>query len=327
MHFQPFTIANPDPAALMRQVDALCQASRASATRRAYASDIADYRAFCAQIGVQAVPSTEAGNSMYIASLASQRLTVSTIRRRLAAIASADHDAGYSDSAATQRTHSLLRQVFQGIKRTLGTAQHGRDPLFTGQIAALVAAIDITRLIGLRDRSMVLLGYAAGLRRSELAGLRSGDCVLTDAGLFVTLTRSKTDQEGAGGQQIAVPYGQHPETCPVRAYLEWTRSAKIGGESDSVYQAVDCAGRLSGRPLHPRSIAKILKRLLGAAGVDPTNLGPHSLRVGMVSQAARNGASAREIAEITQHRRLATVDRYVREADRWRANASARLGL
>lgn len=327
---QPTAMARPGAAlaALVQQVKQYCSASTANSTRRAYIADLKDYRSFCAANGMAAIPSTEVGNCLYIADLAS-RATVSTIRRRLAAIAYADHyEAGLRDSAATLRNSPQLRRVYLGIRRVLGTRQHGKDPLFTNQVAALMEAADPARLIGLRNRSMLALGYAGAFRREELAGLRYADCRLTEAGLVVTLNRgSKADQERTGSDRVAIPYGQNPETCPVRAFLAWTQAAGICKDADYLYQAVDCAGRLSGRPLHPRSIPKILKRLYGEAGVDATNLGAHSLRVGMVTQAARNGASATEIARITRHRRLAMVERYVREADQWRANASARLGL
>ena len=113
------------------------------------------------------------------------------------------------------------------------------------------AAADPARLIGLRNRNMLAMGYAGAFMREELAGSRR-DCGLTEAGLVITLNRgSKTAQKRIGDEQVAIPCGHNPDPCPVLAFLERTREAGISAESDYLYQAVDCAGRLSGRPLIP----------------------------------------------------------------------------
>jgi len=77
-----------------------------------------------------------------------------------------------------------------------------------------------------RDRALLLVGFAGALRRSELVGLRFENVRFTDDGLVVTIPKSKTDQEGEG-QTVGIPYGSHPESCPVRALAAWLERSGI----------------------------------------------------------------------------------------------------
>lgn len=95
----------------------------------------------------------------------------------------------------------------------------------TADIAAAVAQLDDTALIDVRDRAILLLGYAGGMRRSELAGLTVTDMTSAPEGLLIQLRRSKTDPEGRG-RRIEIVYGSDPATCPVRAYRAWTQAAR-----------------------------------------------------------------------------------------------------
>ena len=81
-------------------------------------------------------------------------------------------------------------------------------------------------LIGVRDRALILLGFAGAFRRSELVAFTLADCVFDKNGLTMTLRRSKTDQEGAG-RKVGIPYGSNPLTCPVRTVQEWIGRAAI----------------------------------------------------------------------------------------------------
>ena len=101
-----------------------------------------------------------------------------------------------------------------GIKRTHGTNQNGKAPAVIADLRAMISAQPDT-LAGLRDRALLLLGFAGALRRSELVGLDVEDLDFTSAGLVVTLRRSKTDQDG-GGRRVGVPYGSRTRN-PSRA--------------------------------------------------------------------------------------------------------------
>jgi integrase len=141
-----------------------------------------------------------------------------TIARRAAAIAwvHRGHDQpNPCDSAA-------VRQVLAGIRRQHGIAPRRRArPLELEPVARIVEAIDARTLAGLRDRALLLLGFAGALRRSELVALDVEDLDFDPArGLQVTIRRSKTDQEQAG-ERVAVPYARSPGRCAVRALRRW----------------------------------------------------------------------------------------------------------
>ena len=140
------------------------------------------------------------------------------------------------------------------------------------------------------------------------------------------IRRGKNDTEQAG-RTVAISRGEHPETCPVLAIRAWIGAAKLTSGSGSIFRTINRHGTVSGRPLHPRSIAKILRRAIERAGLDPAHLSPHSLRVGMVSQSYQNGAQLVDIARTTGHRSMTMVRHYIRDADLFRDNALKRLGL
>jgi len=314
----------PNPALkfLVEQAAKFAEAARARSTRRAYASDLRDFQDFCVGHGLACLPATPETVALFITYLAS-RVTVSTIRRRLAAITYAHRQAGY-DSPATPRKHFVLHEVLAGITRTLGVVQPGAEPILGDAVRRIVAACP-ENLIGTRDRALILLGFAAGSRRNELASiLEVRDLTSTEQGIYIRMRMSKTDQEKAG-RTIAIPFGEHLETCPVVSVRTWLDKARIS--EGPLFRAVDRHGNVSATALSTRSLAKIVKKAAARAGLDPARLSPHGLRSGMVTQAAINGAEECEIARITGHRSVAVLRKYVRDANLYRNNASARLGL
>jgi site-specific recombinase XerD len=314
---------NSDLKALVAEATEFLDAAKAKSTRRAYESDVRSFRAFCTQNSLPFLPSTPTAVALYIARLAAT-LSVSTIKRRMAAITDLHAGAGFADSPATPRKHYVVRDVLAGIKRLRGAAPRGADPILGDAIRRITAACPAT-MLGLRDRALVLLGFAAGSRRSELASIfEVRDLTFTEQGVYILIRHSKADPLGADPRTIAIPFGEHSETCPILALRRWLEAAKL--KSGAIFRAVDRHGNVSRTPLCPRSIAKILKRSVERAGMDPQNVSPHGLRAGMATTAAIDGASEREIARITGHR-SSVVRRYIRDADLFRNNASARLGL
>jgi len=89
----------------------------------------------------------------------------------------------------------------------------------------MVETLSPTAVIGVRDRALLLVGFAGAFRRSELVSLDVADVLFGADGLIVQLHRSKTDQEGEG-RKVGLPFGSNPLTCPVRAsiLLEWMAS-------------------------------------------------------------------------------------------------------
>ena len=179
-------------------------------------------------------------------------------------------------------------------------------------------------LAGTRDRALLLVGFAGGFRRSELAALDVEDVVPTDDGLVVNLRRSKTDPEGRG-RDVGIPYGSSPATCPVRALTAWTTAAGIS--DGALFRRVNRHGRVGVTRLHSDSVGIIVKRASQAAGLDPARYAGHSLRAGLATQAYLNGAGELAIMRQTGHRSLEMVRRYIRDGSLFRENPAAKLGL
>jgi integrase len=243
-------------------------------------------------------------------------------RRRLTSITKAHQAAGFSDSPATTR-HFVVGETLKGIRRTMGTVQHGKAPLLSADVRRIVGARR-EDLLGLRDAALVLVGFAGGFRRSELAGIHVSDLKLSADGIVVTVRKSKTDQEGAG-REVGLPFGSSPDTCPVRALRQWLDRAGI--REGPVFRSVGRYSHVSRRGLHSDSIGKLLKRAAGRAGLKVEELGGHSLRAGCATQAAMNGVREFVIMKQTGHKTIATLRRYIRSGEIFRENAAAGLGI
>jgi integrase len=202
--------------------------SRAENTRRAYRSDWADFLDWCQHHGRTPLPASPETLALYLTDCA-KGLKTSTIQRRIASITQAHAAAGYGESPVR---HALVRSVWRGIRRDKGVAPQGKSPTLTADIRVMVDHLPPGKIIGVRDRALLLLGFAGAMRRSELVGLDVADVQETEEGLVVTIRKSKTDQEKAG-RKIGVPYGSHPQTCPVRALRAWLAVASSASSAET----------------------------------------------------------------------------------------------
>jgi integrase len=293
-------------------------ASRASSTVRAYASDWRAFTAWCASHGLAALPAEPTTVVLYLTDLARTAKTA-TIRRRLSSISVAHQAAGLPSPTSD----ILVRSCWSGIRRTNGVAQVGKNALLTDDIRAMVTTLPDT-LLGRRDACLILVGFASAMRRSELVALDVADVTETNDGLVVTVTRSKTDQEGEG-RQIGIPYGSNPTTCPVRALRSWLETSEI--DDGPLFRPVNRHGQLGCERLSDRAVALVVKRTAAAAGLDPKLVAGHSLRSGMATSAARAGATEAQIMSQTGHRSLPVLRRYIRRGSLFSDNAAGKLGL
>jgi integrase len=175
---------------------------------------------------------------------------------------------------------------------------------------------------GLRDRALILLGFAGAFRRSELVGLDVEDLLQDERGLQIRLRRSKTDQEGQG-RVVGIHRSSEPPLCAVRALTRWLDATGI--ETGPVFRPITKAGTVRDRRLSDHAVAVVIKRAAKLAGLDPSRYSGHSLRAGHVTQARLNGASAESLMRQSGHRSVAMLTRYIRVADVFRDNSSARL--
>jgi integrase len=210
-----------------------------------------------------------------------------------------------------------------GIRRTKGVAQQGKDPL-SPQLLRKMLQPEPGGLRDFRDRALLLVGFAGAFRRSELVRLRSEDVRFSKEGLAVTIPKSKTDPAGEG-HIIGIPYGSHPESCPVRALQAWLERSQI--TSGYLFPAIGRWDRMTGKPLCDHQLAKIIKALAAQAGLDPAAFSGHSLRSGLATSAAEGGATERSIMDQTRHRSLKQVRKYIRRGSLFKNNAAAMSGL
>jgi site-specific recombinase XerD len=167
---------------------------RAPATVRAYRQDWVHFTAWCDRLGLEPLPAEPDTVVGYLTAYAGE-LSCASLQRRLTSISQAHKTAGYDDPPTR---HRLVRRAWEGIRRVHRTAPNQKAPLRSSDIRDLVATCDTIRLGGLRDRALLALGFAEAFRRSELVALDVADIEWMDAGLTVTIRRSKTDQEGQG---------------------------------------------------------------------------------------------------------------------------------
>lgn len=293
--------------------------SKAANTKRAYASDWAAFTSWCNGHSLQYLPASPEAVAAYLVDLADKRYKAATIERRLVSIAKAHVTAEHIDITK----NPLVRETWKGIKRTIGTAQTPKSPVLTRDIKEMINTLP-DNLLGIRDRALLLLGFAGGFRRSEIVSLDVADLEFRREGLIINLRRSKTDQIGEG-RRIGIPYGSCCDTCPVRSLQAWLEESGI--TEGPVFRSVNRHGSLQDGRLSDKSVALVVKRYAEAAGLNPDDYSGHSLRAGMATSAAMHGASERQIMKQTGHRSEAMVRRYIREGSLFTGNAASQLGL
>jgi site-specific recombinase XerD len=306
------------PAALtapLRLAADFARASKAPATQAAYDSDFRIFEGWCAARGLSALPATAAALCGFLADEATAGRRASTLGRRLAAIRYFHRAAGYDTP-----TGEKVKAVLSGIRRTIGAAPVRKRAATSDIVIAMIATG--TSLRALRDRAIVLLGFAGAFRRSELVALDVADLEGTSEGLLVTIRRSKTDQEGLG-RKVAIPRGEI--ACPVAALKAWLEAAGI--TEGAVFRRVfnKHAQRVTDQRLAARNVATIVKAGAAKLGLDAAAFAGHSLRAGFVTSAVKRGANLIKITDVTGHRSLEMLKTYSRDAEAFVGHAGAGL--
>jgi len=214
-----------------------------------------------------------------------------------------------------QKTLSRLRREFAAPARK-------SKPLLPRDLSQIITTLPKS-IVGARDKAILLLCFAGGMTRSELVALDVEDLEIAEKGL-VTSIRCK-DTSAKENRKIGIPYSDAAVTCPVRATLAWLGQSRIA--NGPLFRGISKFARISGARLTPQAVYLIVKRSLKNAGKDPTPYGAHSLRLGLITAAARGGATAQEIQDQTGHKSLLILRQYMRGADLFRNNVLAKTGL
>ena len=285
------------------------RASSSEATLRAYKADLEHYVAWGGSI-----PSTPDVVANYLSDHAGE-LSVATLSRRIAALSKIHAVRKLENPTKSE----LVRSTMRGIKRTHGTSPSQVSPLTKERLIKMIETCEDSRK-GIRDRALLLIGFASALRRSELLALNCKNVEFVPEGLILTIERSKTDQEGEG-RRLGIPFAKG-EHCPVKSlqtYIDYEqlmygplfRSLSVDGDGKS--------------GLTGNGIAHIIKQRAKAADFDPTMFSGHSLRAGFATSAAQAGAETWAIMKQTGHRSETTVRKYIREGELFKMTAASNL--
>lgn len=286
----------------MASVRAYLEAEKSGNTRKAYKSDWDDFCAWCDTVNLISMPAEPVTVARYLAQLADSGRKVSTIERRVAAIRACHVAAQFEPPTGAEGVKATMR----GIRRTKGTKPNKKAPA-TAELIARLLSLFPDNLAGKRDKAIVLIAFAAALRRSELVALRVGDIAWRPKGIVITIGRSKTDQDGAG-TSLPVPRGRLLK--PVAALEDWLQASGIS--EGPIFREVDRHGRVGNDALSGRSVARIVKRAIKALGLDEAIYSGHSMRAGFVTSALENGEDLLKIMSQSRHAKVDTLKGYDR---------------
>ena len=293
------------------------KSSKANNTIKAYKSDFKDFSLFCIKHNLESMPSNPNTVSLYLTSLSKTDAKISTLRRRLVSIGVIHKFKGhYLDTK-----HPIIVENLLGIRRTKGSFQKGKKPLLINHLNKIIEVInkDNTPIIKkLRDKSLILIGFSGGFRRSEIISIDYQDLEFVEEGLKIMVKRSKTDQYGEGYLK-GIPYFSNEMLCPVRTLKDWIDISKIN--TGPIFRKFNKGFNLSNLRLTDQTIALVIKNYLNKAGLDSKNYSGHSLRSGFASVTAEAGADERSIMAMTGHKTTQMVRRYIREANLFKNNA------
>lgn len=313
------------------------EAASSANTRRAYASDWRHFTSWCRRHALEMLPPLPETIGLYITACASGAATtdrkpnsVATIERRLSALTWNYAQRG----TPLDRKDRHIATVFAGIRNMHAAPPRQKEAVLPEDVMAMLETLDRGTLRGLRDRAMLLIGFAGGLRRSEIVGLDlsrdqtedgRGWIEILDQGMVVTL-RGKT-----GWRQVEIGRGSSDATCPVVALQTWLKLARIA--HGPLFRRVTGQGLTVGpNRLNDQEIARLVKRTALAAGVRgdlsegerQQKFAGHSLRAGLASSAE---VDERHVQKQLGHASAEMTRRYQRRRDRFRVNLTKAAGL
>lgn len=296
-------------------------------TRRAYRSDWGGFTRWCESQGIVPMPTSASTIVAYLIYLAGEGKKVATIERNYATLSKAFKVAGYSPSPCEDPS---VKQVLAGIRRKLGAPQIRKEAAIAELLRPMVDTCDEgedrilgrrDHLVAMRDKALLLFGFAGALRRSELMAVEVEHLTFVKHGLRLLVPGSKTDQNHIG-ELIGIAFARNTRYCAVLAMREWLTSSKI--ESGRVFRAIGAGGRIrEAKPnqwLAGELVEDVIKRRARMAGLDPKLFGAHSLRSGFATQSFLIGKNDRQIMRHGRWHDLREMEKYIREVDIFRDN-------
>ena len=208
------------------------KSSKAINTLRAYKADYKDFASFCIRHGFKSMPTEPKILRLYLTHL-SQTSKFSTLKRRLASISVIHRLSGhYIDTK-----HPMITENLMGIKRVKGSYQKAKKPILINDLKSILNVIDKDKneIRRIKNRALILVGFAGGFRRSELVSIMFEDIDFVSEGVKIFIKRSKTDQSGEGMTK-GIPYFSNPDYCPVISLKNWIKKKKLNQEKFLICQ-------------------------------------------------------------------------------------------
>lgn len=326
---------SPDPEISAAEASYMA-AARSDSTNRGYESDWREFVEWCRHRGdPEPLPAKPEQISAYLTELVAggAGAKVGTLSRRLSSIRHQHRMRDLPDPTGAARVVA----VWEGIRRRHGEPPEQSSALMPPLLFEVLDACPSTKtwkaknrpdepdLAGARDRVLLLLGFVAALRRSELTGVRVEDLKQHPKGMVLTLGRSKTNQTGEREDVVVLPRASRPEYCVVTAIERWLELTGI--TEGPLLRPVLKSNKAADRTLGDAAVNALVQSSIERAGHSSEHYSAHSLRAGFVTYANIQGASDRDIARQTRHRSMETVGKYIRHEEAWRNNAATRLDL
>ena len=295
------------------------RAARAENTRRAYRAAVARFTEWCYEHRQTALPAAPETVAAFLAAEAGRGLAVNTLRLRHAALRYLHLLAGYPPPTASP----LVSATFAGIRRAHRRPLRKKPALVLEPLRAAIKTVPDT-LPGLRDRALILVGFAAALRPSELARLDIASLTRHEDGIALFLPWRKNDQD-AHGTTVWLPAGR-TDLCPVTALEAWLATAEIGDgplfrrlwhlppprlAKGTRRKPIADRYRIGTNPIDTDSIALIVKKWTGLAGLDGAAFAGHSLRRGAISSGVAQGVHIARLKQFSGHASLKSLEEYV----------------
>lgn len=290
------------------------QKSKADNTIKSYSADWNDFADWCEMKKVSALPCLPETIVNYINDLADDA-KANTVSRRITAISENHIAAGYSSNNPAKE--GMVRNAMRAIRREKGTFQRGKAPILLETVELLANCFHDESLPSLRDKALLLLGFAGAFRRSELVAVKVQDITFMPQGMVVFIPQSKGDQLGHGSQ-IAIPYAPDPNSCPVVAVKRWIQGAQL--YSGPLFRPFKKNGELRDTQLSDKSVALTVKKYMAQLGMDPAEFAGHSLRRGFATSAAQHDLDTLSIMRQTRHKSEKMVHRYIEQGNLFRQN-------
>lgn len=308
-HLSPVEVL---PSELAAPVAQLLEAAKRPNTLRAYRSDWRAFTSWCERTRLTALPAQPQTVAAYIADRQLD-LAPSTLQRHVASISTAHKTAGHLSPCESE----LLRTTMQGLRAThkapaKRTGRKGKAPALTAEQMRRIVDVLGNDPASLRDRAVLLLGYKAALRRSELAGLSWESVEMLPEGIVLHLHNTKTDRQHSG-QRVAVVAESGPY-CAVQALTAWRTWCTLQADTQqgAVFRSVNKHMQL-GDSLSAASVGAIVSTRAGDVGLEGVTA--HSLRRGHLTEAHRRGRSEADLMHTSRHKSVSVLRGYLDDAD------------